>query len=222
MYIFLSLFLFKFIQMQKIKNKIKTRCPKKEYDAIFEHFYHNIKAYRTCQKICIDQWLGKYFCLFAGIQAKWGLGEQTRFDPITVEESGGNPILGKFCKFYSHLILGPLFPGIKLTKNCYINVNISFSEKLAVLLKTGLTSLSYKHTVLERMSSKFHKIWINEEFKNSSFSDSLLTAYLKKKNNFFIFFISQEKLGSPTRAKFKYPKISLWIRKDLEILKLYC
>ena len=131
MYIFLSLFLFKFIQMQKIKNKIKTRCPKKEYDAIFEHFYQNIKAYRTCKKICIDQWLGKYFCLLAGIQAKWGLGEQTRFDPITVEESGGNPVLGKFCKFYSHLILGPLFSGIKLTKNCYINVNISFSEKLA-------------------------------------------------------------------------------------------
>ena len=79
-------------------------------------------------------------------------------DLIQLQLRSLNPILGKFCKFYSHLILGPLFPGIKLTKNCYIDVNISFSEKLAVLLKTGLTSVSCKHTVLERMSSKFHKI----------------------------------------------------------------
>ena len=72
--------------------------------------------------------------------------------------SGSGPILGKFCKIYPHLILEPVFAGLKLTKNCYINMNISFSGKEPVLLKTGFTSLSYKHTVPERLSSQFHKI----------------------------------------------------------------
>ena len=65
---------------------------------------------------------------------------------------------GKVCKISSHLILEPVFAGLKLTKNCYINMNISFSGKEAVLLKTGFTSLSYKLTVPERLSSQFHKI----------------------------------------------------------------
>ena len=52
----------------------------------------------------------------------------------------------------------PVFAGLKLTKNCYRNMDISFSGKEPVLLKTGFTSLSYKHTVPERLSSQFHKI----------------------------------------------------------------
>lgn len=139
----------------------------------------------------------------AGIQAKQGLGEQVRFDPITVDESGGNPIWGKFCKLYSHLILGPLFPGIKLTKKLLYKCEHLFFWKTGSFIENWPhLSLSYKHTMLERMSSKFHKIWINEDFKNPNFSELLLTTYIKKKKK-IISFISQEKLGSPTRAKLR-------------------
>ena len=110
--------------------------------------------------------------------------------------SGRGPILGKFSKTYSHLILKPVFVGLTLKKNCYINMNISFSRKLAVLLKTGFTSLSYKHTVPERLPSQFYKIWINGDLKNPSFSNSLLNGekletktglILKKAISFYLF-----------------------------------
>ena len=104
--------------------------------------------------------IGKILLLIGGrILAKRGVVEQVRSVPNTVGGSGSDPILGKFCKTSSHLILEPVFAGLKLTKNCYINMNISFSGKEAVLLKTGFNSLSYKLTVPERLSSQFHKIW---------------------------------------------------------------
>ena len=31
------------------------------------------------KKICIDYWLGKYYCILERIQAKQGAGEQVRF-----------------------------------------------------------------------------------------------------------------------------------------------
>ena len=68
-------------------------------------FYQDIKGYRTCKKICIDQWLEKSFCLLGRILAKRGVGEQMRFVPNTVGESGNSPILAEVCKIYSHLIL---------------------------------------------------------------------------------------------------------------------
>ena len=159
-------------------------------------------VYPTCKKICINEWLGKYFCLLGRILPKRGVGEQVRFVPNTAGggRSGSSPILGKFWKIYSHLILELVFAGLKLTKNCYINMNISFSGKEPVLLKTGFTSLSYKHTVPERLSSQFHKIWINGDLKNPSVSNYLLnwenletqTRLILKKsnNNVFIFFIN--------------------------------
>ena len=115
--------------------------------------------------------------------------------------SGSGPILGKFCKIYSHLILEPVFAGLKLTKNCYINMNISFSGKEPILLKTGFTSLSYKHTVSERLSSQFRKIWINGDLKNPSFSNYLLnwenletqTRLILKKTTMFLSFSSMKK-----------------------------
>ena len=88
--------------------------------------------------------IGKILLFIGGrILAKRGVVEQVRFVPNTVGGSGSVPMLGKFCKISSHLILEPVFVGLKLTKNCYINMNISFSGKEAVLLKTGFTSLSH-------------------------------------------------------------------------------
>ena len=115
--------------------------------------------------------------------------------------SGSGPILGKFCRIYSHLILETVFAGLKLTKNCYINMNISFSGKEPVLLKTGFTSLPYKHTVPERLSSQFHNIWINGDLKNPSVSNYLLnwenletqTRLILKTTTMFLSFSSMKK-----------------------------
>ena len=131
--------------------------------------------------------IGKILLFIGGrILAKWGVVEQVRFVPNTVGGSGSGPILGKFCKISSHLILEPVFAGLKLTKNCYINMNISFSGKEAVLLKTGFTSLSYKLTVPERLSSQFHKIWTNS-LLNWEKLETQNRLILRK---FFLFFLS--------------------------------
>ena len=167
-------------------------------------FYQNIKAYPTFKKFCINEWLGKYFCLLGRILAKRGVGEQVWFVPNTAGGSGSTPILGKFCKIYSDLILEPVFAGLKLTKNCYVNMNVSFSGKESVLLKTGFTSLSYKHTVPERLSSQFHKIWINGDLKNPSVSNYLLNwenletqtrLILKKQQQCFCLFHQWGRIG---------------------------
>ena len=47
-----------------------------------------------------------------------------------------------------------------------------------------------------------------------------ISAYIKK-TIFFIFFINEKKLGSPTRAKFIYPKSLCKSGKNLESLKVY-
>ena len=52
----------------------------------------------------INDWKN-FFCLLGRILTKRGVGEQVRFVPNTVGESGNGPILAKFCKIYSHLIL---------------------------------------------------------------------------------------------------------------------
>ena len=149
-----------------------------------------------------------------------------RLVPSAVGVSGSGPILGKFSKSYSHLVLKPIFAGLKLTKNCYTNMNISFSGKLAVSLKTGFISLSYKYTIPESLSSQFYKIWVNGDLKNPSFSNSLLnwekletkTRLILKKAIFLIIFVNEEQLGSPTRAKFIYPKSLCESGKNLENL----
>ena len=45
-------------------------CPNKEYNAVFKHIHQNIKAYWRKQKVCTDQWLGKYQFIQRRIQAK--------------------------------------------------------------------------------------------------------------------------------------------------------
>ena len=149
-----------------------------------------------------------------------------RLVPNAVGGSGSGPMLRKFSKIYSYLVLKPVFAGPKLTKNCYINKNISFSGKLTVSLKTGSISLSYRYTVPERLPSQFYKIGINGDLKNPSFSNSLLnwekletkTRLILKKTIFLIIFINEEQLGSPTRAKFIYPKSLCESGKNLENL----
>ena len=82
-----------------------------------------------------------------------------------------------------HLLpdLETVFPALKLIQNCYVNMNICFSWKLASQSWIGSPSLFYKHTVPERLSSQSNKIWNQWDFKNSNFSTS---AWIGKKLEF--------------------------------------
>ena len=52
--------------------------------------------------------------------------EQIWFVPNTVADSGGVAIPGTFCSFYPRLSMETLFPAVKLTQKCYVNMTISF------------------------------------------------------------------------------------------------
>ena len=121
---------------------------------------------------------------------------------------------GKFDYLYSYLSLETVSPALKLTQNCYINVNIFFLKTSNLFLNWVPSLFSYNHLIPERISSK------------SILSNSLLTgeqiesttwAYVKKKKKSVFFFLIWEKLRSPSRATFKNSKISLWIAKNLEV-----
>ena len=133
----------------------------------------------------------------------------------------------KKCSLLQMLILELVFPSLKLTKNCYIAMNISFYGKLRVVLKTGFTSLLWKHTVPERLSLQFHKIWIDGDFKNPSFSNSLsnwekLEIQTWKKKQFFLSFSWKRKNWVvQLRENSNIKKYLCESGKNLQSLKLY-
>ena len=115
--------------------------------------------------------------------------------------------------FYSHLSLETVFPALKLTENCYINVNI--------FLKTDNLILNYvpflSPIIIPCPRGSLHDLsfptlsWIGNKLE---VQPGLIS---KKTKQFSIsFFLIWEKLRSPIRASFKNYKISLWIRKNLE------
>ena len=76
--------------------------PQKKYNAIFKHIHQNIRAYLRSKKICVDQWLGKCYCILGRILAKSSVYEQVWFVTDTVLKFVG------YCNtrnsFYSHLM----------------------------------------------------------------------------------------------------------------------
>ena len=60
---------------------------------------------------------------------------------------------GKFCNFSLLLSLETVVPSLKLTQNCYLNMNILF-KKNGNLTINWVPYLFYKHTFPETLSSK--------------------------------------------------------------------
>ena len=116
----------------KIKIQQNASYPRKEHNTIFKHIHQNIRAYPRSKKICIDQWLWKYYCLSRRVRAKRDVGEQVWFVPNTCAGLRGNVTSEIFDYFYSHLSVETVFPALKLIQNHYINVNTSFPWKLAI------------------------------------------------------------------------------------------
>ena len=71
-------------------------------------------------------------------------------------------------------------------------MNISFSGKEEVLLKTGFSSLSFKHTVPKRLFSQFHEQIMNKFFIELRKIGNTKSAYFKK-TTFFKTFSSMRK-----------------------------
>ena len=93
----------------KIKVKQNPGCPNKEYNIVFY----------------IDQLLVKY-CILTGIWTTRRVGEQVWFFPNTSGRSRGSHDTRKFLQILE-LIIETAFPAPKLTRNCCLNMNISFS-----------------------------------------------------------------------------------------------
>ena len=88
-----------------------------------------ISAYpRSKWYICIDQWLGKYFCILGKIQAKRGVGWQVCFVPYCKCSWwiwGGEVLVAQPQEnfaLYPHLSLETVFAILKLTQNCYLKI----------------------------------------------------------------------------------------------------
>ena len=120
--------------------------------SFFKHIHQNIMAYCRSKKICIDQWLGKYYCILERIQAKPGLANKLGLSQIQL---GWVP--GKFCNFYPQL----KWHKIVIWTFLFLE-NWQFNHKLD-------QPLSNKPTVPERLSSQFNKTWNQGDFKSSNF-----------------------------------------------------
>ena len=71
------------------------------------------------------------------------LANKFGFSQIRLEFLERVATTGKFYNFPHHL--ETVFPALKLQHNCYININISFYQKMAVQSKIGSPSLFYKY-----------------------------------------------------------------------------
>ena len=106
------------------------------------------------KKNCIDQWLGKDFCILERIRSKQGVGVQFWF---VLNTSGGTAPPGKVCNIYSHLSLETVFPVLKLTQKCYINTHTFFLKNWPFNHKLGPLSLLQTYRAWKTMLT----IWQN-------------------------------------------------------------
>ena len=98
------------LSLLKIKIKQNPGCPDKKYNAILEYIHHNIMAYPRSKKICIDQWLWKYYCLFGRVRTKQRVGKQVWFVPNIFGGSEGQCHLREIWIFLLSFKLGSSIP----------------------------------------------------------------------------------------------------------------
>ena len=131
----------------KVKIKQKPASRNKEYNVAFKHSHQNIRAYPRSKKNLRWSMIGKMLHIGKN-------GEKCCI-------SRGSREARKVLQFFpSEKNLEIVFPTLKLTRNCYLNMNISFSWKLPIWSTSASPSLFYKHTV------PANKIWNQWDLKN--------------------------------------------------------
>ena len=113
----------------KIKIKQNPGYLNEQYNAIFKHIHQNIRAYPRSKKICTDQLLWKYYCLFRRVRAKRDVGEQVWFVPNTFGGSEGQCHLRKIWLFLPSFRLGNSIP------STYSQVSNRFPPRLLIFRK---------------------------------------------------------------------------------------
>ena len=100
-----------------------------EYNAIFKHIHQNIRIYSRSEKKKKKSALINYLENIA----YWEESEQSKaltnkflLFQIQLEGSRGSRKQGKFCSCYLHLSLETVFPALKRTQICYINMDFLF------------------------------------------------------------------------------------------------
>ena len=106
--------------------------PNKKYNGIFEYIHQNIRNYRRNKKNLHWSMNEKVLLHIRKNQRKESIASLDKCGLFQMQLTGlgGNAITGKFYIFCLHVILERVFPALKLTRNCCVNMNISFSWKL--------------------------------------------------------------------------------------------
>ena len=124
-----------------------------EYNAIFQHIHQNIRVYPSSKKICIDQWLWKYYCIFGVVRAKESVSEQVWFAPDTFSSSEGWRHPRKIWLFLLSFKPRNSIPSTN-TKMLYKYEHIVFFKTGNFILNLVPLSFSYNHTIPKRLSSQ--------------------------------------------------------------------
>ena len=111
-------------------------------------------------------------------------------------------------------------------KNFFVLKQVLF----LLLLLLWIGSLSYRYTVLGRLSFQsdkiLQKIWKQGDYKNTNFPTlwqigKIIEVQTKlsyiHETKFFIFFLNVEKLRSSARVTFKNPNVPLEVGKNLKV-----
>ena len=92
---------------------------------------------------------------------------------------------GKFDYFYSYLSLETVSPALKLTQNCYINVNIVFLKTCNLFLNWVPSLFSYNHLIPNRLS--LQSILLNSLVNGEQIESTTWADVKKKKKEICLF-----------------------------------
>ena len=194
----------------KIKIQQNPSYPRKEHNTIFKHIHQNIRAYPRSKKICIDQWLWKYYCILRKIWVKRGVGKQVWFVPNTfLAGSKGSCHPRNVLRFLLLFKLGSSIPST-LTKK-----KMLFKHEHFFLLKTGnlilnRVPISPTNIPCLRLSSQSDKYEIKEASRIQIYK--LISKLVAIWDYRFLFFeLGKIEKSSQSNIQ-KCPKISLWIK----------
>ena len=106
----------------KISIKRNLRFPFGEYNTFFNHIHQNIRDYPRSKENLHWTVIWKTLHIEQYEQSK-GLTSKFSLFQIHLRDLVGVAIPGNVCNFWSHLNLEKVFIELKLTQNCYTNVN---------------------------------------------------------------------------------------------------
>ena len=114
--------------MFQIKIEQNPGCPNKEYNAIYEYIHWNIGVYPTNkEKSTLDNDWETIIRYWEECEENNVSENKCRLLQMQLSALVGKAFTGSFYNLCLHVSLETAFSALKLTQNCYMNLNISFS-----------------------------------------------------------------------------------------------